>query len=192
MTVDSVEQLSLSLTGSTTHPKPMSTPQRLHTPSKSPRETPRCATCKQPRKGHPRSGCPALETPTPRRPLPTSNRSSPYGTPVGPRRTNISLDNKAEKRRRRSSFKPPCDAELTLASLSTDAHEALDRMQVPGIFEDARDDKEVEAMVIQWQETMRKPKKHRYSSSSSYTPQAELTSSRGTPSEDHSGTPRPS
>lgn len=56
-----------------------------------------------------------------------------------------------ERRPRRSSVKPPAFAEASLASISTDANEVLNRLLQPGIMNDEIGDDERRVNVERWQ-----------------------------------------
>jgi hypothetical protein len=96
------------------------------TPTKSPRKVPHCTKCQRPRAGHPREGCPYTQSPHSNvRPNPldiTVSMDSLAISPTKPKRD--------EHRRGRPSH------EMTLASLSTESSNILNRLVQP---EDTRD-----------------------------------------------------
>lgn len=79
--------------------------------SASPRRSPRCKKCHQPRKGHPRSGCPAGSAPT--------TEEAGDTPPLDDSDDLRSRHALAEQRRRRLSA-PPVAAQHTFSSLATE------------------------------------------------------------------------
>ncbi|KAH9965819.1 hypothetical protein BC827DRAFT_1180080 [Russula dissimulans] len=99
----------------------MSTPGRSGietTPIKSPRKIPHCTKCQRPRAGHPRQGCPYMQSPN---------------LPVQPMDLDITttMDSLAISPTRRERHGRPPAHEMTLASLSTDSSDILNRLLEP-------------------------------------------------------------
>lgn len=88
------------------------------TPTKSPRKTPHCAKCQRPRAGHPRQGCPYTPSPNFRA------QQNHLDITASIRSLEISPTKLGERRRR-----PP--AEMSLASLSTESSDILNRLFEP-------------------------------------------------------------
>lgn len=90
------------------------------TPTKSPRKTPHCAKCQRPRAGHPRQGCPYTPSPNSRAQQNHLDIIASIGSlEISPTKTKL-----GERRRR-----PP--AEMSLASLSTESSDILNRLFEP-------------------------------------------------------------
>jgi hypothetical protein len=89
------------------------------TPTKSPRKVPHCTKCQRPRAGHPRQGCPY--TPSP------NSRVQPNQLDITESMDSLSISpTKMGERRRR-----PLAQEMTLASLSTESSDILNRLLEP-------------------------------------------------------------
>ncbi|KAF7969939.1 hypothetical protein HWV62_25557 [Athelia sp. TMB] len=99
------------------------------TSSTTPRKAPHCSKCGLPRKGHPRSSCPPSPAAAQAEENITEALGSMYIDPETSYRT-------PEKRPRRSSVKPVSVAQASLASISTDTSELLNRLRQPGIMDD--------------------------------------------------------
>ncbi|KAG5648739.1 hypothetical protein DXG03_000086 [Asterophora parasitica] len=135
----------------------------------TPRKAPTCSKCKRPRAGHPRSGCPYVNSP------PTA-RKSPAVTVI-PSRTTIEdalgsmhlssptpdrghEDTKAAIRNRRRSSLAAAAALApteTLVSLDSESQELVERLLQPGMFDDdaeADGSSKMAARVVRWQETL--------------------------------------
>jgi hypothetical protein len=88
------------------------------TPTKSPRKTPHCSKCQRPRAGHPRQGCPYAESPgSPMQPAHLDITASISSLAISPTKTKL-----GERRRQAPTH------EMTLASLSTDSSDILNRL----------------------------------------------------------------
>lgn len=88
------------------------------TPTKSPRKTPHCGKCQRPRAGHPRQGCPYTPSPNSRvQKTPLDITASMGSLEISPTKT------KHGERRRH----PPA-TEMSLASLSTESSDILNRL----------------------------------------------------------------
>jgi len=123
-----------------------------------------CTKCKRPKQGHPRSGCPYVDSP-----LKEKERQTPAAT------TNIAdalgsmhiaspthEDTKAViHNRRRSSLKSRIVPAETLESLSPSSQEIAERLMQPGMFDDDTDESprdakgETTTKVVRWQDTLR-------------------------------------
>ena len=91
------------------------------TPTKSPRKTPQCSKCQRPRAGHPRQGCPYTPSPNSRaQQIHLDVTASMDSLEISPTKTKL-----GERRRR-----PPA-VEMSLASLSTDSSDILNRLLEP-------------------------------------------------------------
>ncbi len=91
------------------------------TPTKSPRKTPHCGKCQRPRAGHPRQGCPYSPSPNSRaQKTPQDITASMGSLEISPTKTKL-----GESRRR------PSAAEMSLASLSTESNDILNRLLEP-------------------------------------------------------------
>lgn len=133
------------------------------TPGKSPRKQPHCSICKQPRKGHPRSGCPFG---SPNR-VKSEQKEEPdlenafkklNLTPNGD--VTAVANDSADRRRRRSSVKPVITAQQA-PSLSTTALAVVDDLNLKrrGIFDDAIPEEEKAVQIQRWQKTLRSPRR---------------------------------
>ena len=88
------------------------------TPTKSPRKTPHCGKCQRPRAGHPRQGCPYSPSPNSRVQRTHLDITASMGSlEISPTKTKL-----GERRRR-----PPA-TEMSLASLSTESSNILNRL----------------------------------------------------------------
>lgn len=85
------------------------------------------------------------------------------GTPQIPPNVDVCLDDRGEKRRRRSSAKLTRDTEPSLSSLSPNECEVLRRSQAPEIFDAKPADEDLEMRVVKWQGTIRKLRRYRHS-----------------------------
>ncbi|KAF8961096.1 hypothetical protein BDZ97DRAFT_1905638 [Flammula alnicola] len=144
------------------------TPSTSTTPSTTPtRKVPQCLTCKRPRAGHPRSGCPYADSPSKGQ----SNVPNASGSHLSdalesmaiasPARIERDDDTKAFiKNRRRQSAQPhPLGPSESLLSLSTNSNDIVARLSQPGIFDDTEgeDDgagKGKASRIVRWQETI--------------------------------------
>ena len=91
------------------------------TPTKSPRKTPHCSKCQRPRAGHPRQGCPYTQSPDFQvQPTNLDIAASMDSLAISPTKSKL-----GERRRR-----PPA-AEMTVASLSTESSDILNRLLEP-------------------------------------------------------------
>ncbi|KAN0126737.1 hypothetical protein V8E52_000377 [Russula decolorans] len=91
------------------------------TPTKSPRKTPHCSKCQRPRAGHPRQGCPYSPSPNSRtQPTHLDIATSMGSLEISPTNTKL-----GERRRRAPT------AEMSLASLSTESSDILNRLLEP-------------------------------------------------------------
>src|SRR5487761_1748469 len=88
------------------------------TPTKSPRKVPHCTKCQRPRAGHPRQGCPYTESPNSHvQPNHLDITASMDSLAISPTKSKM-----GEHRRR------PLAQEMTLASLSTESSDILNRL----------------------------------------------------------------
>ncbi|KAF8076770.1 hypothetical protein FPV67DRAFT_1472628 [Lyophyllum atratum] len=131
----------------------------------TPRKTPVCSKCKRPRAGHPRSGCPYVDSP--------SNGRTTQTPPVAAAKDIVDAlgsmqlsgstperdeDTKATIRnRRRSSLAAALAPAPSLLSLDSESQEIVERLLRPGMFDD--DDFQTDAggtvaRVVQWQDTL--------------------------------------
>ncbi|KAH9977669.1 hypothetical protein BGW80DRAFT_1283608 [Lactifluus volemus] len=92
------------------------------TPTKSPRKVPHCSKCQRPRAGHPRQGCPYTESPRSGIQPTLDITQSMDSLVISPTKT------KPHERQRRQPAH-----EMTLASLSTESSEILNRLLQPEI-----------------------------------------------------------
>lgn len=91
------------------------------TPTKSPRKTPHCGKCQRPRAGHPRQGCPYSPSPNSRAQKTQLDITASMGSlEISPTKTKL-----GERRRR-----PPA-TEMSLASLSTESSDILNKLLEP-------------------------------------------------------------
>ena len=91
------------------------------TPTKSPRKTPHCSKCQRPRAGHPRQGCPYSPSPNSRAQQTHQDITvSMDSLEISPTKTKL-----GERRRR------PPPTEMSLASLSTESSDILNRLLEP-------------------------------------------------------------
>ncbi|KAH7931182.1 hypothetical protein BV22DRAFT_1027413 [Leucogyrophana mollusca] len=130
----------------------------LPTPTSTPRRAPHCRTCGQPRAGHPRSGCPNVESPA----APAEDYDSQLTDEleslriVQPREGSASpssaRDAKA-KSNRRLSVRFAVAPQESLASLSTSASEMVTKLLEPGMMgsDASEDDKEG---ILRWQKSL--------------------------------------
>ena len=135
-----------------------------HSPTTTPRKTPQCSKCKRPRAGHPRSGCPFVDSPsceTKTQDKPDNHLTDALGSmsllspaPIDSKE----LEDKAFIRnRRRLSAQPELVPSDSLLSLSTNSSEIVARLLQPGIFDDTDEDdnsrdKGKVSKVVRWQE----------------------------------------
>lgn len=134
----------------------------------TPRKVPQCSKCKRPKQGHPRSGCPYVDSPLKDKndiqttPAMANNMINALGSMhIASPSHERDEDTKATIRsRRRSSIQPPQLAPgETLMSLSSNSHEIVERLMQPGMFDDTDDDAgdvqgERKAKIVRWQETV--------------------------------------
>ncbi|GLB34181.1 hypothetical protein LshimejAT787_0110650 [Lyophyllum shimeji] len=136
----------------------------------TPRKTPTCSKCKRPRAGHPRSGCPYVDSPsndgTAHTPPPSAGKS--IEDALGSMQLASSTPGRDEdtkaviRNRRRSSLAAQAAALVhgpSLLSLDSDSQGIVERLLQPGMFDDdAKEDtsgaSKATAKVIQWQEAL--------------------------------------
>ncbi|KAI9513283.1 hypothetical protein F5148DRAFT_1372583 [Russula earlei] len=90
------------------------------TPTKSPRKIPHCTKCQRPRAGHPRQGCPYIQS------LNSSEQPTDLDVTITMGSLAISPTKTARGERRRRHGPPT--HEITLESLSTESSELLNRL----------------------------------------------------------------
>ena len=148
-----------------------------HSPTTTPRKTPQCSKCKRPRAGHPRSGCPFVDSPSSE--TKTQDKPETHLTDALVSMSLLSpapIESKEDKvfiRSRRLSAQPELVPSDSLLSLSTNSGEIVARLIRPGIFDDTNEgDKGKVSKVVRWQETIAT------SSASLYTPSKLKTPAR--------------
>jgi hypothetical protein len=115
-------------------------------PQSTPRKVPHCTKCHRPRAGHPRQGCPYVDSPAPAKvekqitDALESLHIEPHDVKVIPQR-----------RLGRSSVKPTPVPEASLESLTTDTSAILNGLLRPGMMDDYVDEDERRASVARWQ-----------------------------------------
>jgi len=143
-------------------------PAELETSTVTPRKTPVCSKCKRPRAGHPRSGCPYVDSPSNGSTAQTPPRSA--GKTIEDALGSMQLasstperdeDTKATIRNRRRSSLAQAAALAqapSLLSLDSESQEIVERLLQPGMFDnDTQDDSGTSkqaARVVQWQEAL--------------------------------------
>ena len=138
-----------------------------HSPTTTPRKTPQCSKCKRPRAGHPRSGCPFVDSPsceTKTQDKPENHLTDALGSmsllSPAPIEIKEDIQDKAFIRnRRRLSAQPELVPSDSLLSLSTNSSEIVTRLLQPGIFDDTDEDENLGdkgkvSKVVRWQETI--------------------------------------
>ncbi|KDR84117.1 hypothetical protein GALMADRAFT_236786 [Galerina marginata CBS 339.88] len=137
------------------------------TPSATPRKAPQCSKCKRPRAGHPRSGCPYMDSPSKEN---KKNQNALEGhlsvalesmAITSPSRV-VERDEETKafiRNRRRMSAQPPLGPSESLLSLTSSSNEIIARLTQPGMFDATSDDhNEVGIMqrsrIVRWQETV--------------------------------------
>jgi len=150
-----------------------------HSPTTTPRKIPQCSKCKRPRAGHPRSGCPFVDSPScETKTQPENHLTDALGSMslLSPAPIESKEDKAFIRNRRRFSAQPELVPSDSLLSLSTNSSEIVARLLRPGIFEDTdeedRGDKGKVSKVVRWQETIAT------SSAPTNTPSKLKTSSR--------------
>jgi hypothetical protein len=141
----------------------------------TPRKAPHCTKCKRPRAGHPRSGCPYVDSPKAEQP--SNSAASEVGigltdalgsmqiasAPVGLVREREEETKATIRNRRRLSAQPQLPVSDSLLSLSTNSSEIVARLLQPGMFddttheEDASGRKAMDTKIVRWQETLAIP-----------------------------------
>ena len=136
------------------------------TPNSTPRKTPQCTKCKRPRAGHPRQGCPYVDSPlgagssAPNTQGPENITDALESMQIAsPRDCDENVKATVHNRRlRRSSAQANLIPADTLASLSTNSSEIVARLLQPGMFDnDTSEDEEgggKRKTVVRWQETI--------------------------------------
>ncbi|KAF8806239.1 hypothetical protein BYT27DRAFT_7141848 [Phlegmacium glaucopus] len=131
-------------------------------PSNTPRKAPQCSKCKRPRAGHPRSGCPFVDSPS--RETKAQDKTDNHLTvalgsmtllspvPIEPKEDKAFIRN-----RRRLSAQPELVPSDSLRSLSTNSSEIVMRLLQPGIFDDTDEDDNLGdkgkiSKVVRWKE----------------------------------------
>ena len=146
--------------------------ESTYTPSVTPRKAPHCTQCKRPRAGHPRSGCPYVDSP--KADQPPNSVASDVGigltdalgsmqiasAPVGLVREREEETKTTIRNRRRLSAQPQLPASDSLLSLSTNSSEIVARLLQPGMFDDTADGEDasgrkvIDKKIVRWQETL--------------------------------------
>ncbi|TFK43870.1 hypothetical protein BDQ12DRAFT_198830 [Crucibulum laeve] len=140
------------------------------TPSTTPRKIPQCTKCKRPRAGHPRSGCPYVDSPLKGTDIGTiaSGGSDNITEALGsmylesPVRVERDEETKAfiRNRGRSSSQRTTLQVAPTLEPLSAASSEIIAALLQPGMFDNDTDEDEppvevrTKAKVVRWQETL--------------------------------------
>ena len=145
---------------------PSTTPSSTATtPSTTPRKAPQCSKCKRPRAGHPRSGCPFVDSPSNEKGqasrvtegnLTVALESMVIASP-GP--LGRDEETKAFIRSRRRSTQPAALARSeSLLSLSASSNEIVARLMQPGMFDDTEGEdiggKGKASRIVRWQDTI--------------------------------------
>lgn len=135
-----------------------------NSPSTTPRKTPQCSKCKRPRAGHPRSGCPFVDSPsreTKAQDKPDNHLTVALGsmTLLSPGPIESKEDKAFIRKHRRPSAQPELVPSDSLLSLSTNSSEIVARLLQPGVFDDTEEednsgDKGKVSKVVRWQETI--------------------------------------
>ena len=123
-------------------------------PQSTPRKVPRCTKCHRPRAGHPRQGCPYIDSPA----------SAKVEEPIIDALESLHIEPQDAKtpqprRLRRSSVKPTPVPEASLQSLTTDPSAILNGLLQPGMMVDKVEDDERRASVTRWQNMIDTPTK---------------------------------
>ncbi|KAF4619914.1 hypothetical protein D9613_004919 [Agrocybe pediades] len=142
------------------------------TPTTTPRKGRQCSKCKQPRMGHPRSGCPVMDSPIPED-VENGGRRKANGIE---KQLSFALENMALQSpgrvipsreeedkafirdRRRKSTQPVLPSD-SLLSLSTETDEIVNRLLQPGALEGVVGNDSAEdspSRILRWQETIAK------------------------------------
>ena len=135
-----------------------------HSPTTTPRKTPQCSKCKRPRAGHPRSGCPFVDSPSSE--TKTQDKAENHLTDklgsmslLSPAPIESKEDKAFIRNRRRLSAQPELVPSDSLLSLSTSSSEIIARLLQPGMLDDTDEDdnfgdKGKISKVVRWQETI--------------------------------------
>ena len=130
-------------------------------PTTTPRKSYQCSKCKRPRAGHPRSGCPFVNSPSHDKKV----QDNPELTVALGSMTLLSpapIEHKEDKvfiRNRRLSAQPELVPSDSLLSLSTNSSEIVTRLLQPGVFDNTKEDDNLGnkgkiSKVVRWQETI--------------------------------------
>ena len=135
-----------------------------HSPTTTPRKTPQCSKCKRPRAGHPRSGCPFVDSPsceTKTQDKPDNHLTDALGSMslLSPAPIESKEDKAFIRNRRCLSAQPELVPSDSLLSVSTNSSEIVARLLQPGVFDDTDEDdnfgdKGKISKVVRWQETI--------------------------------------
>lgn len=134
----------------------------INSPTNTPRKAPQCSKCKRPKAGHPRSGCPFVDSPSHEakaQDRPDNHLSDALGSMTLLSPAPIEHEDKAFIRnRRRLSAQAQLVPSDSLLSLSTNSSEIVARLLQPGIFDDTDEEdnlgeKAKVSKVVRWQET---------------------------------------
>ena len=135
----------------------------INSPTNTPRKAPQCSKCKRPRAGHPRSGCPFVDSPSREakaQDRPDNHLSDALGSMTLLSPAPIEHEDKSFIRnRRRLSAQARLVPSDSLLSLSTNSSEIVARLLQPGIFDDTDEEdnlgeKAKISKVVRWQETI--------------------------------------
>ena len=135
-----------------------------HSPTTTPRKSPKCSKCGRPRAGHPRSGCPFVDSPSCEKTQDKTDNNhltDALGSMslLSPAPIESKEDKAFIRNRRRLSAQPELVPSDSLRSLSTNSSEIVARLLQPGMFDDIDEDDNLGdkgkiSKVVKWQETI--------------------------------------
>jgi hypothetical protein len=158
-----ITQMAPTLRNSSAQNSPTRT-NIIHSPTTTPRKTPQCSKCQRPRAGHPRSGCPFVDSPlceTETQDKPDNHLTDALGSMslLSPVPIESKEDKAFIRNRHRVSTQPEIVPSDSLLSLSTNSSEIVARLLQPGMFDDIDEDdncggKGKISKIVRWQETI--------------------------------------
>ncbi|KDQ64146.1 hypothetical protein JAAARDRAFT_27764 [Jaapia argillacea MUCL 33604] len=143
---------------------------RQSTPGSASRKVPHCTKCKRPRAGHPRQGCPYVDSPA-KATSPDEEADDPElaeaiqslridaadGEDTPP---EVDAPAGRSSSNRRASGRPSASPAPSLKSLDTISSDLVNGLLEPGIMDDKKTTpKDLEKVVAGWQETLNTPRK---------------------------------
>ncbi|TFY78247.1 hypothetical protein EWM64_g5766 [Hericium alpestre] len=129
-------------------------PTSSTTPNSSARKVPHCTKCHRPRAGHPRQGCPYVDSPSPAATQAAEARRIPPAHDISDALGSMQIE-EPERSSPTPTARPLPTQQQSLASLSTTSSEVIRKLLEPGIM-DGHGDESASQFIEKWRTNMEK------------------------------------